>query len=187
MSDLFSKVGIDLGVVVLLLIVLIIVMMIMTVSMSLRLSRLNQKYRSFMKGKDAQSLEKLFHQRFKEIDKLNKQNELTKKNLADLKKIQGMTLNKYGIVKYDAFHEMGGKLSFALCMLDKLNNGYLVNVMHSNNGCFAYVKEIVDGQSYIELGEEEQKALDEAVAGRTGDAILGKKVNEMLENSGKNK
>ena len=88
MSDLFSKVGIDLGVVVLLLIVLIIVMMIMTVSMSLRLSRLNQKYRSFMKGKDAQSLEKLFHQRFKEIDKLNKQNELTKKNLADLKKIQ---------------------------------------------------------------------------------------------------
>ena len=37
MSDLFSKVGIDLGVVVLLLIVLIIVMMIMTVSMSLRL------------------------------------------------------------------------------------------------------------------------------------------------------
>ena len=68
MSDLFSKVGIDLGVVVLLLIVLIIVMMIMTVSMSLRLSRLNQKYRSFMKGKDAQSLEKLFHQRFKEID-----------------------------------------------------------------------------------------------------------------------
>ena len=87
MSDLFSKVGIDLGVVVLLLIVLIIVMMIMTVSMSLRLSRLNQKYRSFMKGKDAQSLEKLFHQRFKEIDKLNKQNELTKKNLADLKKV----------------------------------------------------------------------------------------------------
>ena len=87
MSDLFSKVGIDLGVVVLLLIVLIIVMMIMTVSMSLRLSRLNQKYRSFMKGKDAQSLEKLFHQRFKEIDKLNKQNELTKKNLADLKEI----------------------------------------------------------------------------------------------------
>ena len=46
MSDLFSKVGIDLGVVVLLLIVLIIVMMIMTVSMSLRLSRLNQKYGS---------------------------------------------------------------------------------------------------------------------------------------------
>ena len=181
MSDLFSKVGIDLGVVVLLLIVLIIVMMIMTVSMSLRLSRLNQKYRSFMKGKDAQSLEKLFHQRFKEIDKLNKQNELTKKNLADLKKIQGMTLNKYGIVKYDAFHEMGGKLSFALCMLDKKDNGYVVNVMHSNDGCFAYIKEIVNGKSYIELGKEEEKAVKQALAGRMGDEELSKEINDLMQ------
>ena len=141
MSDLFSKVGIDLGVVVLLLIVLIIVMMIMTVSMSLRLSRLNQKYRSFMKGKDAQSLEKLFHQRFKEIDKLNKQNELTKKNLADLKKIQGMTLNKYGIVKYDAF----------------------LNAIHSRDNCFLYLKEIVKGESYIMLSAEEIDALRQAI------------------------
>ena len=157
MSDLFSKVGIDLGVVVLLLIVLIIVMMIMTVSMSLRLSRLNQKYRSFMKGKDAQSLEKLFHQRFKEIDKLNKQNELTKKNLADLKKIQGMTLNKYGIVKYDAFHEMGGELSFAITMLDENNTGWILNIMHSRQGCYAYVKDIVKGESTIQLAEEERE------------------------------
>ena len=159
MSDLFSKVGIDLGVVVLLLIVLIIVMMIMTVSMSLRLSRLNQKYRSFMKGKDAQSLEKLFHQRFKEIDKLNKQNELTKKNLADLKKIQGMTLNKYGIVKYDA----GGKMSFALAMLDKENTGFILNAIHSRDNCFLYLKEIVKGESYIMLSTEEIDALRQAI------------------------
>ena len=159
MSDLFSKVGIDLGVVVLLLIVLIIVMMIMTVSMSLRLSRLNQKYRSFMKGKDAQSLEKLFHQRFKEIDKLNKQNELTKKNLADLKKIQGMTLNKYGIVKYDAFDDVGGKMSFALAMLDKENTG----AIHSRDNCFLYLKEIVKGESYIMLSTEEIDALRQAI------------------------
>ena len=163
MSDLFSKVGIDLGVVVLLLIVLIIVMMIMTVSMSLRLSRLNQKYRSFMKGKDAQSLEKLFHQRFKEIDKLNKQNELTKKNLADLKKIQGMTLNKYGIVKYDAFHEMGGELSFAITMLDENNTGWILNIMHSRQGCYAYVKDIVKGESTIQLAEEERESLEKAI------------------------
>ena len=141
MSDLFSKVGIDLGVVVLLLIVLIIVMMIMTVSMSLRLSRLNQKYRSFMKGKDAQSLEKLFHQRFKEIDKLN----------------------KYGIVKYDAFDDVGGKMSFALAMLDKENTGFILNAIHSRDNCFLYLKEIVKGESYIMLSAEEIDALRQAI------------------------
>ena len=163
MSDLFSKVGIDLGVVVLLLIVLIIVMMIMTVSMSLRLSRLNQKYRSFMKGKDAQSLEKLFHQRFKEIDKLNKQNELTKKNLADLKKIQGID----GYLEYDpendAFDDVGGKMSFALAMLDKENTGFILNAIHSRDNCFLYLKEIVKGESYIMLSAEEIDALRQAI------------------------
>ena len=116
-----------------------------------------------MKGKDAQSLEKLFHQRFKEIDKLNKQNELTKKNLADLKKIQGMTLNKYGIVKYDAFHEMGGELSFAITMLDENNTGWILNIMHSRQGCYAYVKDIVKGESTIQLAEEERESLEKAI------------------------
>ena len=91
------------------------------------------------------------------------------------------TFQKVGIVKYDAFHEMGGKLSFALCMLDKVNNGYIINVMHSNNGCFAYIKEVVDGKSYIELGDEEKQALQQAVAGRMGDADLGRKINDAIQ------
>ena len=33
---------------------------------------------------------------------------------------------------------------------------------------------------YIELGDEEKKALDDAVAGKSGDASVGPKVNEML-------
>ncbi|MCI5650052.1 MAG: DUF4446 family protein [Fusicatenibacter sp.] len=163
MSTFFEKVGIDLGIVVLLLIVLVLVMMIMTVSMSLRLSRLNQKYRIFMKGKDGQSLEKLFSARFKEVDRLSRQTEVNQKNISELKKIQGVTLNKYGIVKYDAFDDVGGKMSFALAMLDKNNTGYILNAIHSRDNCFLYLKEIVKGESYIMLSEEEVEALRQAV------------------------
>lgn len=67
MSSLFEKVGIDLGIVVLLLIVLVIILMIMTVSMSLRLTRLNQKYKSFMKGREGQSLEKRFRRGLRKL------------------------------------------------------------------------------------------------------------------------
>ena len=70
---------------------------------------------------------------------------------------------KVGIVKYDAFNEMGGKLSFALAMLDKSNNGYVINAMHSREGCYTYIKEIVKGESYIALGDEEKKALERAI------------------------
>ena len=150
-------------------------------------SSMKKKYKEFMGGSDGTSIEELIKGNLEDVNQIKKLSIENENNIKDIYEKLEYTFQKIGVVKYDAFHEMGGKLSFALCMLDKLNNGYLVNVMHSNNGCFAYVKEIVDGQSYIELGEEEQKALDEAVAGRTGDAILGKKVNEMLENSGKNK
>ena len=67
------------------------------------------------------------------------------------------------MVKYDAFNEMGGKLSFALAFLDNNNNGWIMNAMHSREGCFTYAKEIVKGESYVELAEEEAEALDRAI------------------------
>ena len=74
-----------------------------------------------------------------------------------------MTLNKYGIVKYDAFHEMGGELSFAITMLDENNTGWILNIMHSRQGCYAYVKDIVKGESTIQLAEEERESLEKAI------------------------
>ena len=73
------------------------------------------------------------------------------------------TLNKYGIVKYDAFEDMGGKLSFVLAMLDNDNSGFILNAIHSRENCFLYIKEIVKGESYIMLSQEEMEALKRAV------------------------
>ena len=58
---------------------------------------------------------------------------------------------------------MGGKLSFAIAMLDNRDNGWIINAMHSREGCYTYVKEIVKGESYVELSEEEAEALDKAI------------------------
>ena len=58
---------------------------------------------------------------------------------------------------------MGGKLSFALCMLDADDNGFILNTVQSTEGQYAYLKEIFSGQSTIELGKEEQQALDSAL------------------------
>ena len=49
---------------------------------------------------------------------------------------------------------MGGKLSFALALLDNRNNGFIINAMHSREGCYTYVKEIINGESYITLGDK---------------------------------
>ena len=90
----------------------------------------------------------------------------TKQNRTDIQKLNKKmekSYQKLGIVKYDAFNEMGGKLSFALAMLDNNNTGWIINAMHSREGCYTYVKEIVKGESYVELAEEEAEALDKAI------------------------
>ena len=73
------------------------------------------------------------------------------------------TYQKMGLIKYDAFHEMGGKMSFSLAMLDERDNGFIINAMHTREGCYTYIKEIVDGNSIIVLSEEEQEALNRAM------------------------
>ena len=117
-----------------------------------------------MRGKDAVSLEKAFAQKFLEMDKLVEMTKNQGMELARLKDILARTTNKIGIVKYDAFPDVGGKLSFALAMLDESNSGFVLNAIHSREGCYTYVKEIVKGESYIVLGQEEKDALRQAVS-----------------------
>lgn len=70
---------------------------------------------------------------------------------------------KVGIVKYDAFKTMGGLLSFSLALLNNHNDGFIINSVHSSDGCYSYTKEIKNGQCDISLGEEEEKALENAL------------------------
>ena len=74
----------------------------------------------------------------------------------------GSSYKKLGIVKYDAFKEMGGKLSFAICLLNDRNDGFIMNSIHSKDGCYNYVKEIIKGESFLPLGDEEAEALEMA-------------------------
>lgn len=144
-------------------------------------SKMKKKYTLMMEGSEGKSIEKLIREYTDDIKGLKETADANTESIKDIYEKLEYTFTKVGIVKYDAFHEMGGKLSFALCMLDKANNGYVVNVMHSNTGCFAYIKEIVRGESYLELGDEEAKALNEALAGRLGDANLSKEVNDLVQ------
>ena len=151
------------GVLVLCLLILVIALLVCMLNMYLGLSRLNRKYKIFMKGKDAQSLEKLFKRKFDMIEKLASSSEINSENIQKMEKLYNSSLHKYGIVKYDAFEDMGGKLSFVLALLDKDNTGFLLNAIHSRENCFLYIKEIVNGESYIMLSDEEVEALKRAM------------------------
>ena len=169
MLDFFGLFSVDTLYVILGMAVVMVVMLAFLIINSVKIKKMKLTYTSFMSGKDGKNLEEVILKRFKEVDELKKEDEAKKVQLDDINESLRYAFSKMGMVKYDAFNEMGGKLSFALALLDNRNNGFLINAMHSREGCYTYVKEIINGESYINLGEEEKKALNKAINSESGD------------------
>ncbi len=163
MGGILGSLGIDPFYLFVILFVLLVVLIVLYIMLYVKYNRLQKSYTVFMKGKSARSLEKTLFKRFERLDEIEELAEENNKEIKQIyKKMQGH-YQKVGIVKYDAFHEMGGNLSFALTMLDENNNGWIFNAMHSREGCYTYIKEIIKGESYIELAEEERQCLEKAI------------------------
>ena len=138
---------------------LILILIIMVIVQAVKLSKLSKKYKKFMSGKNAKSLEKDIIGLYEDNRFIKASTEKNKSDIRFLYKKLASTFQKVGIVKYDAFNQMGGQLSFSLALLDENNSGFILNCVHSTEGCYSYTKEIRNGFCYISLGEEEREAL----------------------------
>jgi hypothetical protein len=148
------------------LIVAVIILLVLVIVAYVQIDKLKKKYNKFMLGKDGGTLED-------DIIGICEDNKAMKlsidKNSQDIKTLfekNEIVLQKVGLVKYDAFKEMGGNLSFALAILDERNNGILINSVHSSDGCYSYTKRIKNGDSQIALSNEEKEAVERAVKGK---------------------
>lgn len=140
-----------------------IVLFILLINVNMKYNRLKAAYTKFLKGKDGKNLEESFFEKFSLLDEVEEIAKENKEEVRNLRKQVQKTYQKVGIVRYDAFNEMGGNLSFVLTMLNDQNSGWLLNAMHSREGCYTYIKEIINGKSYVELGEEEKESLERAI------------------------
>ena len=165
-SPLFEMIGLgnlDIAWLFIALFVIMITVIVMLAIQMSKLTKLEKKYAKFMKGSNGKSLEKDILALFEENKTISEENEKNRKEIKDLQRQIQYCYQKIGLVKYDAFNQMGGKLSFCLVLLNEKNNGFLLNSVHSSDGCYSYTKEITKGECELSLGEEEQKALDMAM------------------------
>lgn len=150
--------GITICCVLILFLILYVVMIVLFLS-------LKKRYNRFMSGTDANSLEESIAEHLGEIKSLKEDSETVMRRLGVLERKSIRAYQKVALRKYDAFHEMGGKLSFSLCMLDENEDGFMMTSMHSTReGCYTYIKEIIKGEAFVLLSEEEKQTLDEAKA-----------------------
>ena len=181
--------GLDAGYLVIgmiVLAVLVVILLILVIRQMQKVNRLKTRLSRFTAGKDGSSLEEDIGKLFEDNQFLKEQSEKNRKDIKTLYKKMESAYQKVGIVKYDAFNQMGGKLSFCLALLDENNNGFVMNSVHSTDGCYSYIKTIKNGVCKLDLGKEEEKALEKAL-GNTGENPVVKEVTDRVKEDRKSK
>lgn len=83
-----------------------------------------------------------------------------------LRALIAKTVSKVGTVRYDAFEDMGGRLSFSLALLDEHGDGSVVSAMNGRVQTRTYAKPVVGGTSPHNLSAEEVEAIRLALGGQ---------------------
>lgn len=161
-SQMLDKINIDPFYIFVALGVLILISIIINIAQQIKLNKIKKRYEAFMTGKEGKDLEHLLVDRLNQMDQLNEKQINQNQMMEEINDMLKDTYSKLAIVKYDAFKEMGGKLSFAFALLNEKNDGLIFNSMHNREGCYTYIKEIVNGESYILLSDEEKEVLEQA-------------------------
>ena len=130
-NSILNNLGFDPGILIILILVFLVFILLYLASVSMKMSRFMKRYKIFMRGKDGVSLERAFESNFIEVDRIGEQNKIQAQEIAHLREQMSRTPVKTGIVKYDAFPDVGGRMSFALAMLDMNNTGFVINAIHS--------------------------------------------------------
>ena len=162
-EGILKKIGLSTETAVMILLALVLLFMVLMIFWLVQYTKIKRGYDLFMRGKDANSLENTISGLMDRVDRLEEKDKANKDVLRLINRNLVNSYQKTAVVKYNAFEGMGGQASFVLALLDLNNNGFLLNVIHSRNTCYTYLKEIREGQAEVVLGNEERMALMQAM------------------------
>ncbi len=162
-SNLFNQLGIDSSYIIIGLCILNLILIITVIVCIVKINKLNRSYDRFMRGKDAETLEDFIIDISEEVRRLQEEDRGAKDTIRSINRNLRASYQKFGLVRYNAFKGMGGNLSFAMAMLDYTNSGFVLNSVHSREGCYLYLKRVDMGQTDGPLGNEEKEAVEQAL------------------------
>jgi hypothetical protein len=79
-----------------------------------------------------------------------------------LRELDSQAISRIGSVRFDAFEDMGGRLSFSMALLDEAGDGVVITAINGRTDTRVYAKPVVGGTSRHNLSEEEVAAIAQA-------------------------
>ena len=129
----------------------------------IKVLKLQTMYEKFLGGSSKNTMEAILLDYYSQAKSIDERYGDIQKDISKIEKDMESCLQKVSIVRYNPFKETGGNLCYALAMLNKKNNGVLLNSIYSRDGSYSYGKAVVNGKTEHNLSAEEQEALDLAI------------------------
>lgn len=146
------------------LIVVSLATLVFAVRNSLQFGRYRQKWSDVLRDTRGESLENLLSQTLRENASLQERLDKAEMRLSDIEKHGEKAKRHLGLVRYDAFEDVGGSQSFALALYDDNGDGAILNGLVGRTDCRVYCKPLVGGRSDRNLSQEERRAIEDALS-----------------------
>lgn len=128
-----------------------------------KLKKVEERYNSFISkfdGKD--NIEDILKKYIEMVKNVNEDNKIIQANELSIERRLNTCVQNIGMVRYNAFDDVGSELSFAIALLDNENNGFVINSIYGRSSSNIYAKTIENGTSKYTLSDEEIKAVNKA-------------------------
>lgn len=121
----------------------------------------NRKYLKFMKKLgNGSNLDEMLKTYLRDVNEIKRDNSEIKAYYTKLDHDIDCCIQKIGLVRYNAFKDVGSDLSFAIALLDKNDNGVVFNGLYGSESSNIYAKPVKGGTSKYQLSDEEKEALE---------------------------
>jgi hypothetical protein len=130
---------------------------------SRKIRRMNGRWMDLLDGVKGDNLERLLYDHLRERMQIQTQIDGLGGRIQVLEDKMNTAKRFVGLVKYDAFEDVGGNQSFALALYDDRGDGALITSLVGRTDCRVYCKPLIGGTSERSLSQEEQRAIQEAV------------------------
>ncbi len=139
-----------------------------------RLKRLRRDY-TLLQGTDGEaSFVDAVARKVEQVEGLRVELAQANGRIENLRKDVSEAIRHIAVVRYDAFGDMGGRLSFSAALLDDYGDGMVLTSIHGRTETRSYSKGVKDGASELVLSPEEEQAVAYAMRTTSGRAPAGR-------------
>ena len=139
--------------------------LVLSVGLAWRTSRMKDQYAVLSAADGRASFVEVVSRKAEEVEGLRDDVARLADDLRSTQRELQMAIRHVGVVRYDAFGDMGGRMSFSAALVDDHGNGFVLTSVHARSESRSSVKQLRGGMAEVALSPEEAAAVADAVAG----------------------